>query len=168
MGHDYLNINSCTSAKKWASTGMPVLCHNEPTPGQYLYPQHHLPALPHIQAVRMTHSESDNRTRGCETHSRTSRISSGKIVYDPATEPDGAHRRWLREAPDHRHVPILGLLWHHYFCRCRAPMILYRTNSFMPVLGHDEPTPGHYWSPLARICQYWAYCGTITFVAIMP
>ena len=64
--------------------------------------QHNLPALPHLQAVRMTHSESDNRTRGCETHSRTSRISSGKIVYDPATEPDGAHRRWLREAPDHR------------------------------------------------------------------
>ena len=34
-------------------------------------------------------------TRGCETYSRTSRISSGKIVYKPATEPDGAHRRWL-------------------------------------------------------------------------
>ena len=26
-----------------------------------------------------------------------SRISSGKSVYEPATEPDGAHRRWLRE-----------------------------------------------------------------------
>ena len=23
-------------------------------------------------------------------------------MYEPATEPDGAHRRWLREAPDHR------------------------------------------------------------------
>ena len=23
-------------------------------------------------------------------------------MYDPATEPDGAHRRWLREAPGHR------------------------------------------------------------------
>ena len=29
-------------------------------------------------------------------------ISSGKIVYELTTEPDGAHRRWLREAPDHR------------------------------------------------------------------
>ena len=37
-GHDYLNINSCTSAKNWATTGMPVLGHNEPTPGQYWYP----------------------------------------------------------------------------------------------------------------------------------
>ena len=61
-----------------------------------------LPALPHLQAVRTTHTESDSRTRGCETHSRTNRISSGKIVYVPATEPDGAHRRRLREAPDHR------------------------------------------------------------------
>ena len=31
----------------------------------------------------------------CETHSRTSRISPGKIVYEPATELDGAYRRWL-------------------------------------------------------------------------
>ena len=23
-------------------------------------------------------------------------------MYEPATEPDGSHRRWLREAPDHR------------------------------------------------------------------
>ena len=23
-------------------------------------------------------------------------------MYEPATEPDGAHRRWIREAPDHR------------------------------------------------------------------
>ena len=23
-------------------------------------------------------------------------------MYEPATEPDGVHRRWLREAPDHR------------------------------------------------------------------
>ena len=46
-------------------------------------------------------TEPDSRTRGCETYSRTSRTSSGKILYEPATEPDGAHRRWLREAPDH-------------------------------------------------------------------
>ena len=26
-------------------------------------------------------------------------------MYEPATEPDGAHRRWLREAPDHRCCP---------------------------------------------------------------
>ena len=43
-----------------------------------------------------------SRTRGCETHSKTIRLSSGKIVYDPATEPGGAHQRWLRETPDHR------------------------------------------------------------------
>ena len=43
-----------------------------------------LPALPHLQAVLTTHTEPDSRTRGCETHSRTSRISSGKIVYDPS------------------------------------------------------------------------------------
>ena len=64
-------------------------------------PTDHL-ALPHLQAVRTTHTEPDNRTRGRETYSRTSRILSGKIVYEPATEPDGAHRRWLREAPAHR------------------------------------------------------------------
>ena len=59
-------------------------------------------SVPHLQAVRTTHTEPDSRTRGCETHPRTSRISSGKIVYEPATEPGGAHRRWLREVPDYR------------------------------------------------------------------
>ena len=47
-----------------------------------------------MQAVRTT-TEPDSRTRGCENHEKTSRISSRKIVYEPATEPGGAHRRWL-------------------------------------------------------------------------
>ena len=50
------------------------------------------------EAVRTAHTEPDSRTRRCETHSRTIRISSGKIVYEPATELDRAYRRWLREA----------------------------------------------------------------------
>ena len=56
----------------------------------------------HTRAPLLGAAHLDSRTRGCETHSRTSRISSGKLVYEPATEPDGAHRRWLRETPDHR------------------------------------------------------------------
>ena len=66
-----------------------------------------IPALPHLQAVRTTHTEP-NSGRG--NHSRTSRISSGKIMYEPATEPDGAHRRWLREAPGHRCSCLRGLV----------------------------------------------------------
>ena len=85
-------FNNCTDTKKF-----PKLCRQArkelPTD---------LPALPHLQAVLTTHTEPDSRKRGCETHSRTSWVSSGTIVYEPATEPDGAHRRWLREAPDHR------------------------------------------------------------------
>ena len=53
-------------------------------------------------AERIFALASASRTRGCETHSKTIRLSSGKIVYGPATEPGGAHRRWLRETPDHR------------------------------------------------------------------
>ena len=30
-------------------------------------------------------------------------------MYEPATEPDRAHRRWLRETPDHRHC-LRGLV----------------------------------------------------------
>ena len=50
----------------------PIRCEELPTDP---------PALPHLQAVRTTHTEPDSRTPGCETHSRTGRISSGKIVY---------------------------------------------------------------------------------------
>ena len=63
-----------------------------------------------FRRVRTSTTATDSRTRGRETHSRTSRISSGKIVYEPATEHDGAHRRWLREAPDHRCSCLRGLV----------------------------------------------------------
>ena len=92
-------FNNCTETKKipkiWRQAKEvallkpgkePIRCEELPTD---------LPALPHLQAVRTTHTEPDSRARGRETYSRTSRISSGKIVYEPATEPDGAHRRWL-------------------------------------------------------------------------
>ena len=55
-----------------------------------------IPMNVHNDRTVTTHTEPDSRTRGCETHFRTSRISSGKIVYEHI------HRRWLREAPDHR------------------------------------------------------------------
>ena len=81
-----LFFNKCTETKKipklWrqakvvalytAARKGPIPCEEFPTDR---------PALPHLQAVRTPHNEPDSRTRGCETHSRTSRISSGTASY---------------------------------------------------------------------------------------
>ena len=61
------------------------------------------PARHRLQCKR-GNTEPDSRTRGCETHiPEQAGFRPGKsCTSHAATEPDGAHRRWLREAPDHR------------------------------------------------------------------